>query len=102
MHEYSAFLNARPNDAEAQAGLGTVLYRQRNFAAALGCFRKAAELAPSNGDIQTNYGTLLAIAGQLAEAQKAFERALADDPSSEAARANLERVKAQLASGARH
>ncbi|HEY7211412.1 MAG TPA: tetratricopeptide repeat protein [Bryobacteraceae bacterium] len=96
--QYRIFLQTRPDDAQAQAGLGAVLYKQRDFPSALACFRKAAEHAPDDADIETNFGTLLAMSGDLQSAKAAFERALAADPAHAAAKANLARVKAQLAS----
>jgi Flp pilus assembly protein TadD len=96
--EYAAFLTAKPDDAGAQAGLGTILFHQRRFTEALGHFREAARLDPKDADIEANLGTLLAITGNLPAAAHAFEEALRINPNHEAARANLARVRAQLAS----
>ena len=94
--EYEAFLKISPNDADANAGLGTLEFKQRDFADALVHFREAAHINPLDPDIQTNLGTLLAITGDLPAAAEAFESALRLNPGQSAARANLERVRAQL------
>lgn len=95
--EYNIFLRAKPNDAPAQAGLGTIYFKQRKFPEALTYFRQAAALDPTSADIQVNLGTILAITGDLPAAITAFEQALRIDPDHQAARANLERTRAQLA-----
>ncbi len=94
---FEAVLAQQPDDGGAQAGLGTVYFRQQKIAPALECFRKAARIDPGNADIQANLGTLLAISGDLRDAAQAFEAALRIDPNHAAARANLARVQAQLA-----
>ena len=94
--EYTLFLNEKPDDADAQAGLGTIDFKQSNYVDALVHFREAARLDPQNADIQTNLGTLQAIKGDLPAAKNAFENALRLNPANQAARANLDRVNAQL------
>jgi len=89
--------NARHNLAEADAALGTIEFRERKYPDALGHFREAARLDPQGADIQANLGALLAIAGDLPAAAQAFENALRLNPDQKAARANLERVRAQMA-----
>ncbi|HMJ60620.1 MAG TPA: tetratricopeptide repeat protein [Bryobacteraceae bacterium] len=89
--------NARHNLAEADAALGTIEFRERKYPDALGHFREAARLDPRDADIQANLGALLAIAGDLPAAAEAFENALRLNPDQKAARANLERVRAQMA-----
>jgi Flp pilus assembly protein TadD len=93
-----AFLNQKSDDADAQAGLGSVYFLQHRFTEALPHFREAARLRPNDADIRANLGTVLAITGDLQGAIRAFEEALRIDPSHQAARANLERARAQLAS----
>jgi Flp pilus assembly protein TadD len=94
--EYVRFLQEKPDDAGAHAGLGTIDFKQSNYADALLHFREAVRLDPQNADAQTNLGTLLAIKGDLHGARDAFESALRLNPENQAARANLERVNAQL------
>jgi len=91
------YQNARYNLAEAEAALGTIEFRQRQYTAALAHFREAARWNPENADIQANLGALLATAGDLPGAAQALETALRLDPKQEAARANLDRVRAQMA-----
>jgi len=97
---YRTFLETKPDDAGAQAGLGTIEFLQHHYTEALRHFQEAARLNPDDADIQTNLGTLLAINGDLPGAIQAFETALRIDPDHKAARANLEKARAQLA--ARH
>jgi Flp pilus assembly protein TadD len=92
------FLAARPDDTGAQAGIGTILFRQRRFPDALAHFQAAAQLDPNDADIETNLGTLLAITGNLPAAVHAFEEALRIDPNHQTARANLAKARAQMAS----
>jgi tetratricopeptide (TPR) repeat protein len=95
-----AYGNARYNLAEAEAALGTIAFRQRQYPTALAHFREAARWNPENADIQANLGALLATAGDLPGAAQALEAALRLNPKQQAARANLDRVRAQMA--ARH
>ncbi|MDQ2843798.1 MAG: tetratricopeptide repeat protein [Acidobacteriota bacterium] len=96
--EYRTFLKAKPDDAQAQAALGTIYFKRQDLPDALACFRKAAADSSADADVQANLGTLLAITGDLPAAAQAFEQALRIDPNHQAARANLARVRAQLAS----
>ena len=98
--EMATFVKAKPDDAQAQADLGTIYIHERKFADALPCFRAAARLDPGNADVQVNLGTVLAITGDLKSAEQAFEAALKINPRHEGALGNLARVRAQLA--ARH
>ena len=95
--EYRAFLKQSPNDGDAQKALAGILLAQHRWDDALASFMTAARLKPDDADIQTNLGGLLAMHGRLPEAIAAFERALTIDPSNEAARANLERARTELA-----
>ncbi len=95
--EYVIFLADKPDDAAAQAGLGTILFHQRKYSDALVHFRQAARLDPGDADVQANLGTLLAILGDLPAAAQAFEQALRIDPNHQAARANLAKVRTALA-----
>ena len=83
------FLRKKPAYADAQAGLGTVYFKQKNFADALIHFREAVRLDPQNADTQANLGTLFAKRGELSAAKNAFQAALQIDPGHQAARANL-------------
>lgn len=61
---------------------------------ALGWLRAAGDLAPRSAAVPVALGMLLAEAGDGAGARSAFERALAIDPESRAAKAGLERLEA--------
>jgi Flp pilus assembly protein TadD len=95
--EMATFVKAKPDDAQAQADLGTIYIHERKFGEALPCFRAAARLDPRNADIQVNLGTVLAIMGDLKAAEQAFEAALRINPRHEGALGNLARVRAQMA-----
>jgi tetratricopeptide (TPR) repeat protein len=94
--EYLAFLREQPDDAAAQAGLAGIYVQQRRYREAVPFFREAARLRPDDADTWSNFGTALAITGDLPGAITAFERALEIDPNAEAARKNLLRARARL------
>lgn len=95
--QFELFVRERPDDAQAQAqaDLGTILFKQQHVTAALEHFRKAAAAAPGDADIQANFGTLLIINGDREGAIRAFEKALRIDPNHAAAKANLARLRGQ-------
>jgi Flp pilus assembly protein TadD len=95
--EMATFVKTKPDDAQAQADLGTIYIHERRFADALPCFRAAARLDPGNADVEVNLGTVLAITGDLKDAEQAFEAALRINPKHQGALGNLARVRAQLA-----
>ncbi|HZS53720.1 MAG TPA: tetratricopeptide repeat protein [Bryobacteraceae bacterium] len=97
--EFNELLKRDPNDAGAQADLGTVYFKLHNYQDALVHLQASITLRSDDADVLTNYGTVLAIMGRFREAIKAFQQALTIDPNHEAARANLNQAKANLATG---
>jgi len=87
--EYVTLLEQKPDDADAQAGLGGVYFLQKRYLEAVTHLRAAAALDPASADLQASLGSALALSGDLEGAVLAFQRALQIDPSHEAARANL-------------
>ncbi len=87
--EYAILLEQKPDDAEAQAGLGGVYFLQKRYLEAVTHFQAAATLDPASADLQASLGSALALSGDLEGAVRAFQRALQIEPTHETARANL-------------
>src|SRR5947209_8676329 len=77
--------------------LGLRHYQDREFGKAEEAFRKAIEYAPERALGYSNLGSALIAQGKLDEAIAVLEKALSIDPDLEAARYNLEWVKAEKA-----
>jgi tetratricopeptide (TPR) repeat protein len=93
-----------PEDARARERLAEALNRrahafaaQNRLADAARDFRELVELNPDDPDACTNLGVALARQGQYSSAEEWFGRAVRLSPQNEAARKNLERVRALLA-----
>src|SRR5919108_2843409 len=69
------------DSAEARLLLGTTKLMVSDFSGALVDLQKAVELNPSLPDLYAYYGAALLASGDQPGAQKAFERALRDDPN---------------------
>jgi tetratricopeptide (TPR) repeat protein len=78
-------LEMDPKSTLTWLNLGTVYMRQEKKAEALAAYRKATQLAPNSAQVWIQLGQALA-ADSAAAAQKVFDRALALDPPSLAAR----------------
>lgn len=96
-------LAAVPGDRSAREQLTAVLIRMSDSAvsggkleAAAECYRELTGLNPGNADVRNNFGIILAKTGDLTGAVEQFETALKANPSHEAARRNLEQVRARL------
>ena len=96
--EFLLYLEQRPSDVEAETAVAGLLASQRDFKAAAIHYGKASVLKPEDADLATNLGTALALTGELKQAMKAFEQALAVDPNHIQARRNLDLAKKQLES----
>ena len=94
--EYTAYLAARPDDAEAQQAIASVYLAQKQYAQAARHLREAAKTKPNDADLQANLGAAEAMAGNLTSAVQAFEAALRLDPSNATARQNLARARNHL------
>ena len=74
--------------ARALAQSARQLAARDEWREAAGRYREAAGLAPDDAPLRNEFGELLMGHGELAEALKQFERALAIDPNNEEARQN--------------
>jgi Flp pilus assembly protein TadD len=70
-----------PRNADVLSDLGLALMHTRRFAAADSAFTQALDLDASRPLLWYNYATLLGTMGRLDEAERAFERVLALQPS---------------------
>jgi Flp pilus assembly protein TadD len=72
-------VSLKRTDAEAWFDLGMVLIERKNFAAARSAFENALKYkSVAATDARNNIGVILALAGDLAAAEKEFETALAE------------------------
>ncbi len=90
---------ARPDDAGTMRNVGAARYRLGDFAGAAEAYRQAAASA-ADPELQEralyDLGNAVYRQGQLEEAVKAYEGALAIDPEDEDARYNLEFVREEI------
>lgn len=82
-----------PQDAQAYAYLGTVYGQKGHFAAAVECFRTAANLTPQSAPIRFNLAAALEKAGQNAAALSAYRETLKLDPNHQRAAQALARLE---------
>lgn len=88
--QFMAITTRDPGHAGAFQAAGYILLHDKGEPAlALPLLRRAAELAPTRGDIQNTIGLALARTGDVAGAETALKRALTLDENLAAARANL-------------
>ena len=85
-----------PRDTAAIDLLARLRFEQRRYEDALGLFRRLAERYPDNAQVHANLGATLYYLDRVDEAVASYERALALDPSLEAARAALEQVRPRV------
>ena len=85
----------RPNDGYIVDSLGWVLYRLKEFDAALVHLERAVELRPNDPVITDHYGDALWQKGRHAEARFQWRRALSLDPDPDL----LESVEEKLRKG---
>jgi predicted O-linked N-acetylglucosamine transferase (SPINDLY family) len=84
-----------PDSPRAHLNLGFALKEQKQFAAAIACFRRALQINPLDALTLSNLGTVHFEQGELAEANECFRQALGVDPQFVAAHYNLGRVLQQ-------
>jgi Flp pilus assembly protein TadD len=70
-----------PSYSEAQTALASYLFERGRVTEAITALRKATELAPSSARVWSNFGGILAAAGDTAEAERAYKRSLQLEPS---------------------
>ena len=76
---------------------GTAALDRGDAVRAVGDLERAAEIAPAVSGIQNNLGIAYERAGRRADAERAYERAVALDCGNEAAHANLEALRGETA-----
>jgi tetratricopeptide (TPR) repeat protein len=94
---YEAVLEGRPDFAEARLNLGGALARSGHLEEAIAQFREAIRERPDFVEAHYDEGNALAQAGRLEGALVEYQEALRLQPGNQAARLNLERVRAMLA-----
>jgi tetratricopeptide (TPR) repeat protein len=80
---------ARADDASSWEGLGELAEELSDPALAASFYSRAADAAPQRADPRERYGVMLAITGDLEEAVRQLERAVAVDARDASARLNL-------------
>jgi tetratricopeptide (TPR) repeat protein len=93
---YRRALEQNPQNDEALANLGALLYERAELEGAAECFRRAAQLQPGDALAYYNLGSVLEEAGQLDEAREHLRRAVELRPSYPDAHYNLALVCEKL------
>ncbi len=88
-HHAALSLQLDPDRTRSLQLMGDIALHQGDFVAAIGFYREAVSLGSPGSDLMNNFGIALAETGAEAEAQAAFQRAYALDPTSIAASRNL-------------
>jgi tetratricopeptide (TPR) repeat protein len=81
---YEQALRAKPDYTEAENNLGTIYYARKSYRRAIGCYRKAAKMAPEDAraaSIYSNLGTAYFARKNYEEATEAYKTALRLDPA---------------------
>ncbi len=91
--DYRTVLSRHPNDTDMLVGLADVLAWQQRFDEALAALDRARATDAARADVHTRRGRALRGLGRRAEAQGAFEEALALLPKDADAQAGLDSVR---------
>ena len=94
---YKAAFVLNPDDFLSCLNLGNHAARRRDWPTALRFYLRAEELEPSSDDVQSNLGGVYLALGQLDEAARRFDRALALNPKNPSALHNRELLRQRLA-----
>ncbi len=98
MEQFRRAIRSQPDYLNAHYNLAVALVKSGNFPEAVEQFRPVIAAYSDNARLQNQFGELLAHEGKTAEALAHFGKALAIDPSYEAARKNWELVAGRRAS----
>ena len=90
---YERALQLDPRNAPVLDRLAMVRFGQRQYAAALDLYGRLLEIDPAAAQTHANLGATLYYLGRLDEAIASLERAVSLDPSLDAARTSLERIR---------
>jgi TolB-like protein/tetratricopeptide (TPR) repeat protein len=85
LEEFTAALEARPNDAEAQRSVGYILRRQGDLEGCIAALEKAQELDPQNTNGLSNLAATYRALRRFEETDRILERQLALERTDEAA-----------------
>ena len=91
---YERALQLDPRNAPVLDRLAMIRFGQRQYAAALDLYGRLLKIDPDGAQTHANLGATLYYLGRLDEAIARLERAVSLDPSLDAARSSLERVRA--------
>lgn len=78
--EFKARLNADPNDADAAARLGNLYYDLEDAPRAILYYQVSLAIDPDQPGVRTDMGTMLWHNGDVALAEQAFRRVIAEHP----------------------
>lgn len=87
LQAFAAALKLKPNDSDALAAQGFVQRRMGHFDAAIVSLQRASTLDPRNSALAFELGLTYMVTSRYAEAEQAFQRALALDPDNRNAKA---------------
>ena len=90
---YGHALDVAPHHADALARLAALRIGQQRYNEALTLLQTLRNLKPDSARTHTNVGIALSHLGRSNEALRSFERALAIDPTFQAARNNLDKLR---------
>ncbi len=82
------FLKENPENAEAWVQLGNLFFDSNRFADSIEAYERSLELAPANPNVLTDLGVMYRRNKAPEKAVKAFDRAIAAQPTHETARFN--------------
>ena len=83
----------QPDNGQAHANLGRIYTEEGNYTQALEELRAAANQLPAEASVYSSLGSCYAALGRIAEAQKAWGKALELDPQAKEPRRNLARMR---------
>jgi len=83
----------QPNNGQAHANLGRTYTEEGNYTQALEELLAAADQLPAEASVYSNMGSCYAALGRIAEAQKAWRKALELDPQAKEPKRNLARMR---------
>ena len=98
---FERVLEIDPHEAEALDRLALIRFGQQRYAEALERYRTLVEITPDSAQVHVNLGATLYYLDRVEEAVASFRRALSLDPTLEAARAALDRLRSTSESAAR-
>lgn len=93
LEQYMAILKIDPQNTQANYWTGIIYYNRKQYAPAIKCFQKVADLYPFDYDGNQMLGWSLLMAGRKAEARAAFLKALLIKPDDLSATDGLNKAR---------